>query len=81
MSASTAPVLPAPKVEPALLAGLQALSPRVREVLVAHCFAGMSYAAIARLYGMSVEAVDGTIAAAIVTLCRSRRLQSGAGPA
>ncbi|MBC2665503.1 sigma-70 family RNA polymerase sigma factor [Novosphingobium flavum] len=51
-----------------LVEAIENLSPRTREIFVAHRFEDMTYGAIASLYGISVSAVEKHIMAALRSL-------------
>ena len=56
-----------------LMAAIQALPPRTREVFVAHRFEEMTYGAIASMLGISVSAVEKHIMAALKQLTAALR--------
>lgn len=55
---------------------IEALPPRTRDIFVAHRFEDMTYAAIARRFGISVSAVEKHIMAALRELSRAIQVQS-----
>ena len=55
---------------------IESLPPRTRDIFVAHRFEDMTYAAIARRFGISVSAVEKHIMAALRELSRAIQVQS-----
>ena len=62
-----------------LMAAIDSLPPRTREIFVAHRFEEMTYAAIASLYGISVSAVEKRIMAALKLLTVAVKGDDGRG--
>lgn len=58
-----------------VVGAIQDLSPRTRDIFVAHRFEDMTYAAIARRFGISVSAVEKHIMIALRELSRAIQVQ------